>query len=349
MRHSMVESLVIVCEADVDWLTDDGVRLMPLDSEEWLQIHKKLCPTLSDIEHNILLLTSCLIDVVEQFDDGTKRKWFVPRSQLTLEPNIGDLASCGEVSNATSSIDLVIISNGRVENDGWWARGVFGDQRYNAPTLSAYPLGAPWGNEWQYFNFSPDDNTDKAHFQTLYDIICSGEFRAIASACVATQGNVIYKRYFPRKDDDDDFQGHVKSVLLLIAGDSTDWESCKNFQKIKPLIHDSMSLDFAGTCADSDATLAYTSTDKLDKHEKIHFCEIAGAKTNAQTRSTYSVGPQSTLRQQIKDMIINADSARAYDPHVSTASLTLPRKLTRPSRRSMRIAMCRCPGIRGLA
>ncbi|KAI1179712.1 AAA domain-containing protein [Nemania sp. FL0916] len=35
-RQRMAESLVIVCEAaDPSWLVDDGVRLMPLDQEEW--------------------------------------------------------------------------------------------------------------------------------------------------------------------------------------------------------------------------------------------------------------------------------------------------------------------------
>ncbi|KAF2971414.1 hypothetical protein GQX73_g2140 [Xylaria multiplex] len=56
MRDRMATSLVIVCEAGVDWLTDDGIRLMPLDTTEWSQLHKEFCLALADIGlgHHVL-------------------------------------------------------------------------------------------------------------------------------------------------------------------------------------------------------------------------------------------------------------------------------------------------------
>ncbi|KAK6835159.1 hypothetical protein PG987_009853 [Apiospora arundinis] len=46
MRDRMAESLVVVCEAGVDWLTDDGVRLMPEGREEWAKTHEVFCRVL---------------------------------------------------------------------------------------------------------------------------------------------------------------------------------------------------------------------------------------------------------------------------------------------------------------
>ncbi|KAI0877087.1 AAA domain-containing protein [Hypoxylon argillaceum] len=57
MRGRMARSLVVVCEAGVDWgLVDDGVRLMPLDGAEWWQTHAEFCTALADVglEYHIL-------------------------------------------------------------------------------------------------------------------------------------------------------------------------------------------------------------------------------------------------------------------------------------------------------
>ena len=43
------DGLVIVCEAGSDWLWDDGVRLMPTDTEEWMALHKTFCALLRDL------------------------------------------------------------------------------------------------------------------------------------------------------------------------------------------------------------------------------------------------------------------------------------------------------------
>ncbi len=42
------EAVVIVCEAGADWLTDDGVRLMPGSREDWVGFHHFFCQCLDD-------------------------------------------------------------------------------------------------------------------------------------------------------------------------------------------------------------------------------------------------------------------------------------------------------------
>ncbi|KAJ8109949.1 hypothetical protein ONZ43_g6000 [Nemania bipapillata] len=40
----------------MDWLFDDGVRMMPLDRAEWLGIHDEFCAVLTEtgLEHRVL-------------------------------------------------------------------------------------------------------------------------------------------------------------------------------------------------------------------------------------------------------------------------------------------------------
>lgn len=46
LRGKMGKSVVIVCEAGADWLTDDGVRLMPENREDWIWFHELFCSCL---------------------------------------------------------------------------------------------------------------------------------------------------------------------------------------------------------------------------------------------------------------------------------------------------------------
>ncbi|KAI1747783.1 hypothetical protein F4782DRAFT_398178 [Xylaria castorea] len=210
--------------------------------------------------------------------------------------------------------------------------------RREPPAPVAFPLGDACGNEWQYLNFDPENDTDKGHLQTLHDIICSGEMRALSSwgAGAATAGNLVYKRYFPLSDDEDDFQGHVNSVLMIISGQSSTEGSIGTV--VGSFVVD--NLDFAGTCSAEEGTLAYTNTDDLDNREKIKFCDIAWERPNLEARSMQcgdfdafpstkmdtfsrvalhemthysSVGPPSTLGQQIQD-VTNEDGVKAYEP-----------------------------------
>ncbi|KAI9663191.1 MAG: hypothetical protein M1821_008239 [Bathelium mastoideum] len=213
--------------------------------------------------------------------------------------------------------------------------------RRDQPTPSAYPLGDACGHEWQYLNFDPTDDTDQAHLQTLHNVICSGEMRAISSYGQASAQGVLapYKRYFPESDAEDDFQTHVSDVLALIAGMSSTDGAIGNI--VGTFVVD--NLDFGANnageadCTD-EGTLAYTLTDEVDDREKMHFCDLSWTRGSASdvdcaSLDAYpstkmdsfsrialhemmhysSVGPQTSLAAQIGDSK-NADSQPAYDP-----------------------------------
>ncbi|KAI0449294.1 AAA domain-containing protein [Xylaria acuta] len=83
MRNRMEKSLIIVCEAGVDWLVDDGVRLMPRDETEWMQTHSEFCDTLtgSGLEFHVLPST------IRSKDERVKfvlARWEGKRRELTL-------------------------------------------------------------------------------------------------------------------------------------------------------------------------------------------------------------------------------------------------------------------------
>ncbi|CAF9934268.1 MAG: hypothetical protein HETSPECPRED_009165 [Heterodermia speciosa] len=188
--------------------------------------------------------------------------------------------------------------------------------RRDPPSPSTYPLGDACDHEWQYLNFNPDDDTDKAHLQTLHDVICVGEMRAISSYGQSSAERALapYKRYFPESDEEDDFQTNVKDVLGLIAGtSSTDgaigtvvgtfvidnlgelhiplWSLLFLFKS--PLIR---PADFAANdpdeadCTD-EGSLAYTLTDQLDNREKIHFCDPSWTRGSAADVDCGSLDP----------------------------------------------------------
>ncbi|ERF75696.1 hypothetical protein EPUS_01526 [Endocarpon pusillum Z07020] len=58
LRDRMSRSLVIVCEPVKSWLKDDGVRLMPLDWEEWSEIHRSFCAHLEDASIEFYVLSA---------------------------------------------------------------------------------------------------------------------------------------------------------------------------------------------------------------------------------------------------------------------------------------------------
>ena len=49
VEQRMREGLVVLCEAGGEWLIDDGVRLMPKDKEDWVQMHHLFCALLDEI------------------------------------------------------------------------------------------------------------------------------------------------------------------------------------------------------------------------------------------------------------------------------------------------------------
>ncbi|KAK6839361.1 hypothetical protein PG987_005227 [Apiospora arundinis] len=56
MRDRMAGSLIVLCEAGVDWLTDDGLRLMPTSREEWFRTHEVFCQILKEARLSYIVL-----------------------------------------------------------------------------------------------------------------------------------------------------------------------------------------------------------------------------------------------------------------------------------------------------
>ncbi|KAI1813796.1 AAA domain-containing protein [Poronia punctata] len=81
MSGRMAKSAVILCEAPVHWLVDDGVRLMPLDEDEWLQIHNEFCHVLEQYGIEYYVLPGSMADMGERIR-FVLTKWEDKRNQL---------------------------------------------------------------------------------------------------------------------------------------------------------------------------------------------------------------------------------------------------------------------------
>ncbi|KAL1794237.1 hypothetical protein ACET3X_007658 [Alternaria dauci] len=159
--------------------------------------------------------------------------------------------------------------------------------RDDPPKPSAYPLGDPCTNEWQYLNFNPDDPTDKAHLEQMHHILCIGEMLALTSYGSGSAERALkpYLRYFGPNEDSDDpddpdeykYQEHVKSVLDMISGNGEN--NVKLGEIVGTFVVDNkdfgVDIPNAPQCG-AEGTLAYTLKDTaVDQLEKIHFCDIS--------------------------------------------------------------------------
>ncbi|KAL8720626.1 MAG: hypothetical protein Q9181_007880 [Wetmoreana brouardii] len=156
-----------------------------------------------------------------------------------------------------------------------------------------------------------------------------------------------YKRYFPVRDEEDDFQTHVGDVLGLIAG-TGDTDGAIG-AIVGTFVVDNLDFgandpDAAAHCSDEN-TLAYTDTDQLDGREKIHFCDPLwtrrmAADVDCDSLDPYpsslmdsfsrialhemthysSVGPETSLGLQIRDPTM-ADGWPTDDPETAHALL----------------------------
>lgn len=77
----MRSALVIVCEAGVTWLVDDGVRLMPKSLPDWMQLHHLFCRRLEALGLDFAVLPRDLEDrdarlrfVVERWESKHRRQ-----------------------------------------------------------------------------------------------------------------------------------------------------------------------------------------------------------------------------------------------------------------------------------
>jgi len=84
MKSRMSRSVIVVCEASVEWLVDDGVRLMPLDPDEWLQLHGEFCAALADMGLEYHVLPGNVGDMDERVEFVLSR-WKEKKAQLLLQ------------------------------------------------------------------------------------------------------------------------------------------------------------------------------------------------------------------------------------------------------------------------
>lgn len=63
LKSRMSDGLLVVCESGADWLTDDGVRMMPLDKQEWAAFHVLFCEFLDRLGLPYTILPASLLDL----------------------------------------------------------------------------------------------------------------------------------------------------------------------------------------------------------------------------------------------------------------------------------------------
>lgn len=63
LKGRISASLVIVCEAGMGWLQDDGVRLIPEDREDWIRLHELFCGMLDEAGLPYDVLPSNITDI----------------------------------------------------------------------------------------------------------------------------------------------------------------------------------------------------------------------------------------------------------------------------------------------
>lgn len=74
LSANMKRSLVLLCEAGVEWLVDDGTRLMPVDKEEWMAFHHTFCEVLEDAQIPYVVIQNTLAGRKERVDFAY-RQW----------------------------------------------------------------------------------------------------------------------------------------------------------------------------------------------------------------------------------------------------------------------------------
>lgn len=63
LSQSMRASTVIVCQAGTDWLKDDGVRLMPENGSDWMELHNKFCDFMVERGIHFVVLPNTMTDI----------------------------------------------------------------------------------------------------------------------------------------------------------------------------------------------------------------------------------------------------------------------------------------------
>lgn len=66
LKSHMKKGTVIICEPVQQWLTDDNVRLMPRDQEEWDLMHQTFCTILDQQQLNYTILPRSVLALEER-------------------------------------------------------------------------------------------------------------------------------------------------------------------------------------------------------------------------------------------------------------------------------------------
>jgi predicted ATPase len=88
LGERMRQSLVIVCEAGADWLTDDRVRLMPQSKDDWVAFHQLFCRCLDEwgVKYEIL---PCSVTGIGERVSFIVGKWEAANQGRNLEGSGG--------------------------------------------------------------------------------------------------------------------------------------------------------------------------------------------------------------------------------------------------------------------
>lgn len=81
LRERLARALVVVCEAGAAaWLVDDGVRLVPVDSAEWLATHRAFLALLAELALPFVVLP-CAVETVEARVAFVVERWKALRAR----------------------------------------------------------------------------------------------------------------------------------------------------------------------------------------------------------------------------------------------------------------------------
>ncbi|KIX05705.1 uncharacterized protein Z518_03677 [Rhinocladiella mackenziei CBS 650.93] len=68
LRERMLQGIVVLCEPVPAWLFDDGVRLMPNDNTEWLELHAIFISLLQQCDIPFEILSGTTTDIGERVE-----------------------------------------------------------------------------------------------------------------------------------------------------------------------------------------------------------------------------------------------------------------------------------------
>jgi predicted ATPase len=66
IEQNMRSARILVCEPGGAWLRDDGVRLMPIDVDEWNSLHLSFCESLQELDIGFTVVPKEMTDIDER-------------------------------------------------------------------------------------------------------------------------------------------------------------------------------------------------------------------------------------------------------------------------------------------